>query len=25
VPSHGTVFLRVLRNGVETFSSVTKE
>src|SRR4030095_7563419 len=25
VPSRGTVFLRVLRNGVETFASVTKE
>jgi|SRR5262245_42610001 len=25
VPSHGTVFLRVLRNGTETFASLTKE
>ena len=25
VPSHGTVFLRVMRNGTETFASITKE
>jgi serine protease Do len=25
VPSRGTVFLRVLRNGTETFASITKE
>jgi hypothetical protein len=25
VPSRGTVFVRVLRNGTETFASLTKE